>query len=621
MLKLRLFILIVLVSSGFFAQSQLRIEPPFWYAGFESETLQLLVHYETIGEVTSVEVDAKHVKLIKLHKAESPNYLFIDLRVPNSASAEDFKIHFNWEDGQTRSSTYQLKAKQQVSEKVQGFDSSDAIYLITPDRFANADLSNDSFDNLREIGVDRSDDYARHGGDIKGITNHLDYIEQLGFTSIWPTPMLENNMFEASYHGYAITDYYKVDPRFGTLEDYETLARELQKRGMKLIMDMVVNHCGREHWWMKDLPFSNWVNYQESFERGDEVQVSNHRRTTNQDAYASKYDADLMTQGWFVQTMPDLNQRNPFLATYLIQNSIWWIETLQLNGIRQDTYPYPDKKFMAQWAKAIMTEYPNFNIVGEEWSYNPLLVGYWQDDQDNSDGYKSYLKSTMDFPMQKAIVEGLKEEETWGTGLIKIYESLANDFHYPNPQSILIFPDNHDKSRIYTQLDENLRSTKMAVGLMLSLPRIPQIYYGTEILMDDTEKPGDHGLIRTDFPGGWPDDSVSVFEEKGLTTKQLEMKSFLSQILNFRKHSKALTQGSTIHFAPFNGVYVLFRQYHNETVMIVLNKNNSPTTINLNRFKELQLNAKRFKNVMTLQDFKWGKELKILPGISIFESL
>lgn len=618
----KLYLIICLIGFGIGLNAQeLRVEPPFWYAGFKSDSLQLLVHYPNISQVKSIQLDSDHVKINQIHKADSPNYVFVDLNIPIGISAEKFKIDFIFSDNNSVAYTYELKPKQKPSEHFEGFDSSDAIYLITPDRFANGDLSNDQLPYLKEKKINRNDDYARHGGDIKGIIDHIDYIKNLGFTAVWPTPLLENDMPNASYHGYAITDYYKVDPRFGSLEDYKKLSSNLSKNNMKLIMDMVANHCGVEHWWMSDLPFKNWVNYQSTFEAGQSIPQSNHMRTTNQDTYASNYDSDLMREGWFVQTMPDLNQRNPFLATYIIQNSLWWIETLQLGGIRQDTYPYPDKAFMSKWAGAIMTEYPNFNIVGEEWSYNPLLVGYWQAGKQTKDGYQSNLKSTMDFPMQQAIVDALKDAEGWGSGLSKIYETLANDFHYDDPNSILVFPDNHDKSRIYTQLNENLKHTKMAVGLMLCLPRIPQLYYGTEILMNDTANPGDHGLIRTDFPGGWPDDEVSVFNNNGLTVAQQEMKTFTTKVLNYRKNSKAIHKGKTIHFAPFDGVYALFRIYNDEMVMILINKNESKKTIDLSRFKELNLAGKQFNSIHSKAQFEWDKAVKLNSGITIYTTL
>lgn len=609
--------LIFLITTGNLQAQELRVEPPNWWVGFENQELQLLVFYPNISKA-KVEIDYPNLSIDQIHKADSENYLFIDLSLNENTPPGEFDLKFTFPNGEVVSYAYSLLKREKKASEIRGFDSSDAIYLITPDRFANANPENDIVEDLLEKTIDRSNDYARHGGDIEGITQHLDYIEDLGFTAVWPSPLLENNMKSASYHGYAITDFYKVDPRFGTLSEYKNLAKQLQQKDMKLIMDMVANHCGSEHWWMKDLPFSDWVNYQEQFEAGEKMPTSNHRRTTNQDRYASEYDAVEMQKGWFVQTMPDLNQQNQFMATYLIQNSIWWVETLHLGGIRQDTYPYPDKHFMADWAKAIMTEYPNFSIVGEEWSYNPLLVGYWQDGNHNYDGYRSYLTSTMDFPMQQNIVDALNQEESWDNGLVKIYEGLANDFAYHSPKDIMIFADNHDKSRIFTQLNEDLAKTKMAMGLLLTLPRIPQIYYGTEILMDDTARPGDHGLIRTDFPGGWKGDEVNVFKNQGLTETQMDFQIFLKTMLNYRKHSKAIHEGKTIHFAPFDGVYVLFRQHDNETVMLVLNKNEASTTMALSRFAELELNGKEFTNLDSDKSFIWKNELQLNHGIHIF---
>jgi glycosidase len=417
-------------------------------------------------------------------------------------------------------------------------------------------------------------------------------------------------MKNASYHGYAMTDFYQVDPRFGTLTDYKNLAQKLKQKGMKLIMDQVANHCGSEHWWMKDLPFSDWVNYQELYEKEKKYVTSNHRRTSNQDLYASEKDKKEMADGWFVSSMPDLNQRNPFLAKYIIQNSIWWIETLQLGGIRQDTYPYPDKVFMSNWAGAIMTEYPNFSIVGEEWSTNPLLIGYWQNGASNHDGYVSNLRSSMDFAMQTIIPQAIKEPESWDKGFAKLYDGLANDFHYASPKDLMIFPDNHDMDRIFTQMEENVVNTKMALATYLVLPRIPQVYYGTEILMQNTAKPGDHGLIRTDFPGGWKGDKVNAFTGDGLSADKKDMQNYLTKILNYRKSSKAIHDGKTMHFAPNNGVYTLFRMLNDEIVVLILNKYES-TKVDLSIYEELNLKGKKFKNILTGEEFIWDKELNL----------
>lgn len=600
-----------------------RIEPPNWWIDFKNDHLQLLVHHKNIGDYKPT-INHQGVDIKNVSKAEkSNNYLFIDLIISESAQAGQFNIKFKNSQGDELVDIYELKSRVKPAEDYIGFNSSDAIYLITPDRFANANTNNDTplsmegQSALLEKTIDRGNDYARHGGDIEGITSQLDYIHDLGFTAIWPQPLLTNDMKKGSYHGYAITDLYQIDPRFGTLEDYQELSKKAKEKGMKLIMDQVANHCGLNHWWMKDLPFNDWVNLQENYEKNidnwnNDVTInSNHRRTSNQDIYASQFDKDGNSQGWFVATMPDLNQRNPFMANYIIQNSMWWIETAQLDGIRQDTYPYPDKDFMSNWAGAIMTEYPNFNIVGEEWSHNPLLIGYWQDGANNKDGYDSNLKSTMDFAMQANVVEALNEEESWDKGLVKIYEGLANDFHYANPKSIMVFEGNHDMSRIFTQLKGDIKNTKMAVSTYAMMPRILQLYYGTEILMNDFDNPGDHGLIRTDYPGGWEDDSKNAFTGVGLSSEEKDMQNFVSKLLNYRKESKAIHDGKTVHFAPFEGTYFLFRTLGDETVVLILNKNDKPITIDLIRYAEIGLNGKSLKNIITGENLQWDDSIEL----------
>jgi glycosidase len=611
------FLIVLFLSFSIQAQKIERIEPPFWWAGMTHNQIEVMVYGKNISDYKP-SINNETVALTEVKRTENKNYLFLNLDL-SKANSGKFKIDFSKKGKRNNFSyEYELKERREDSKFRKGFDSSDVIYLITPDRFANADTSNDIVAGLNEQGIDRKDDYARHGGDIKGITNYLNYVDDMGFTAIWSTPLLTNDMKESSYHGYAITDLYQPDPRFGTMDEYIEFATKANEKGIKIIMDMVANHIGVEHWWMKDLPTNDWVNYQKEFLEGNTV-ITNHRRTSNQDSYASKKDKALMAEGWFVSSMPDLNQRNPLLAKYLIQNSIWWVENLNLGGIRQDTYPYPDKEFMSVWAGEIMKEYPNFSIVGEEWSTNPLLVGYWQKDAKNKDGYKSNMRSSMDFPMQKNIVDALNEDETWGTGFVKMYEGLANDFHYSSPTDIMIFPDNHDMSRIYTQLNEDLASSKMAVGYMLAMPRIAQIYYGTEILLSDAAKPGDHGLIRTDFPGGWANDKVNAFTGEGLSKDQLDMQQFLKKMLNYRKSSDAIHSGKTIHFAPKDGVYVLFRIKNNEIVTIILNKNNTPFSLDLTKFDEIGLKDKEVKNLISGEVINWDDSLE-LPnkGIYIF---
>ncbi len=569
-----------------------RVEPPNWWVGMQNKTVQLLVQAPKIGQLTPV-IDYPGVRIEKSHRADSENYLFIDLSIAADARPGTLTITFRRGNTTVYDYKYPLLARQQKPEDFRGFNAADVICLITPDRFANGDPGNDVVQTMEEKKVDRKSGFGRHGGDIQGMIDHLDYLADMGFTAIWPSPLLENNMPDWSYHGYAITDYYRVDPRFGTLDTYKTLAEKARSKGMKLIFDGVVNHCGSNHWWMKDLPFKDWLNFPDS------IQVTNHRRTVNQDLYAAEIDRKLMTNGWFVPTMPDLNQRNPFFATYLIQNSIWWIETLRLGGIRQDTYPYPDKDFLSKWSCQIMEEYPNFSLVGEEWSLNPLITSYWQQGKINHDGYVSCLKSPMDFPMQRTLVQALTEPESWDKGLVKLYEGLANDFVYANPNDLMIFGDNHDMDRLFTQLGKNVPLTKMALTWLLTMRGIPQLYYGTEVLLDNTGYPGDHGIIRSDFPGGWAGDAINGFTGKGLSEEQKDVQVFLKKLLNWRKSCQAVQEGKTIHFGPLDGVYVYFRYTDSQKIMVILNKNNQPTTLKTDRFAEMLNGHVRGIDVMT----------------------
>lgn len=474
-----------------------------------------------------------------------------------------------------------------------------------PDRFANGDPENDEPEGLLE-GLNRSDPYGRHGGDIKGVVDHLDYLRDMGFTAIWLNPVLKNDQEQGSYHGYATTDYYRVDPRLGSNEDYRNLGKMASEKRIKLVMDMIFNHCGSGHWWMKDMPMQDWINLYPDYA------LSNHRRTTNQDPYASESDKKLMTEGWFVPTMPDLNLDNKFLANYLIQNSIWWIEYVGLAGIRMDTYPYPDKCAMAEWNKRILEEYPDFNITGEEWTINPALVSYWQKGQSNHDGYDGYITSMMDFPLQNALFRALTEEEAWDSGLITLYEMLANDFLYPDPENLVVFPDNHDMPRFYMQLDMDAELYKMGIAYILTTRGIPQIYYGSEILMTHAEG-NDHGYIRKDFPGGWTDDTINGFTGKGLTAKEKEMQYFFKRLLNWRKENTAIHTGKLTHFAPENGVYVYFRHNVEKTVMIIMNKNTNDTLLEMNRFGEIIKSKRSGVDVLSGKKFDFQSAIKLPP--------
>jgi glycosidase len=579
MKKILISVFIVLITLNVFSATidLERVEPMFWWAGMKSPDLQLMVYGENIS-TAEVSLEYPGVTLYSVSKVENPNYLFVDLKLDKNVKPGSFDIQFK-KDGKTvESYSYELKARETGSAERMGFNASDVIYLITPDRFVNGNPENDQVEGMKEK-PNRNDRDGRHGGDIRGIINSLDYLQNLGFTAVWLNPVLENNMTQVSYHGYSTTDFYRVDPRYGYNEEYLELNEELDKRGMKLIMDMIFNHCGSEHWWMDDLPMDDWINNYPKYT------ITSHRRTVNQDPHASEADRSAMVDGWFVPTMPDLNQENPFMATYLIQNSIWWIEYAGLEGIRQDTWPYPDKDMMADWTQRVLEEYPHFNIVGEEWTVNPAIVSYWQKGKKNTDGYECYLPSLMDFPLQDAVSRGLRDEEGWGSGLVTMYEMLANDFLYADPWNLVIFPDNHDMSRMYVQLGEDEDLLKMAMAYFLTMRGIPQFYYGTEVLMSH---PGDaHGDIRAEFPGGWADHKVNAITGEGLTSAQKEMQQYLSTIQNWRKNKDVIHHGKLMHFVPEDGIYTYFRYNEDEAVMVVLNKNNIEKTLSTGRFSEM----------------------------------
>ncbi len=590
---------------GFFSlTAQVRVEPPFWWTGMQNPNLQLLAHAPKIAE-WHPSISYPGLRMERVIRTESPNYLFIDLLMLEGVKPGKFVIEFKKDGKVMHRQTYDLLEREPGAASVQGFTPSDVMYLITPDRFVNGNPANDNVDGMREK-ANRNNIGGRHGGDIEGLINSLDYIANMGFTAIWVNPVLENDMAAYSYHGYSTTDFYKADPRFGSNEDYRRLSRLAKEKGIKMIMDMIVNHCGSEHWWMKDLPAADWLNYQSGFAG------TNHRKSVMQDPYVAAEDLKRFVDGWFVPTMPDLNQRNPLLATYLIQNTIWWIEYAGLNGIRMDTYPYPDKHFMSDWTCAVMREYPNFNIVGEEWTENPALVAYWQGGKQNRDGYSSCLPGLMDFPLQGALRRGLTEKEGWSEGLMRMYEMLANDFLYADPKNFVIFPDNHDISRFFSQVNEDYDLFRMGMAYTYTMRGIPQIYYGTEILMNN---PGteDHGIIRSDFPGGWPGDKVNAFTGEGLSVRQKEAQELLRRLGQWRKQTPVIHHGKLKHYLPQNATYVYFRYDDEQKVMVAFNKNEKPARLALDRFAEMLGGARSGKNVLDGKSYPLDKELEI-PG-------
>jgi glycosidase len=563
-----------------------RVEPPFWWTGFKNPELQLMVHGERISETTP-SISYEGVELVSSTAVENPNYLFINLRLSPDVKPGKFEISFRQNGKSIITSSYELKAREKNSAHRVGFNTSDVMYLIMPDRFANGDPSNDSQAGQLEK-ANRNDPDGRHGGDLKGIQDNLGYIRENGYTAIWVNPVLENNMPRVSYHGYSTTDFYKVDSRLGTNADYQQLGSEAKKIGIKLVMDMIFNHCGSSHWWMKDMPMKDWINGFPNYK------ITNHKKATVQDPYVSEVDSKEFTDGWFVPTMPDLNQRNPYLANYLIQNSIWWIEYAGLDGIRMDTYPYPDKQMMAGWTCKVMEEYPEFNIVGEEWNTNPAAVAFWQKGKNNPNAYSSCLPSLMDFPLQDAIVRSMTEDY----GLNRLYETLALDYLYPKADNLVIFADNHDTERFFTAIGQDIFKYKTAMTFLMTTRGIPQVYYGGEILMTGYKREGD-GLLRKDFPGGWQGDLINGFTGVGLTALQADARQFMKKLVNWRKGKVVIHNGLLKHYYPKDNFYVYFRFNGKETVMVILNMNTEVKTLNTDRFAESIKGSTTAKDVIS----------------------
>lgn len=602
-MKIFRILLVFLIPSLALAQNIERVEPPFWWVNMENTELQIMLYGEGIG-LLKPEVHHEGLTVARAVSVENLNYLFVYLDIGPKTVPGLFEIGLSDQKGSVKCSyTYELLSREEGSKQRRGYNNSDVMYLVTPDRFSNGDSNNDAVEGMLEK-PNRNDKWGRHGGDIRGIQNSLDYLSGMGFTAIWLNPILENNQNKSSYHGYSTTDYYKVDPRFGSNKEYKSLSEEAHKKGIKIIMDMIVNHCGSGHWWMTDLPSDDWVN------NPDAYFMTNHRRTTLRDPYASEYDRIHFTDGWFVPSMPDMNQRNPLVADYLIQNALWWIEYVDLSGIRMDTYPYSDKQFMSDWTCAIMKEYPNFNICGEEWSLNPAVLAYWQKGKENPDGYSSCLPGLLDFPIQNSLVEALTQQESWNTGMTALYEMLSNDFLYSDPFKHVIFPDNHDMSRIYSQLNDDYALFQLAMTYFATMRGTPQFYYGTEVLMSNT---GDnsHGNIRSDFPGGWPGDKINAFTGEGLSQQQKQAQEFVKKLLQWRKSATAIHKGQLKHFAPQDGVYIYFRYNADQKIMVVLNISEKTQKVDLRSLAEMNIAGSRGKDIISGEEFEFEQNILV----------
>jgi neopullulanase len=603
-MKKILFILTLLSVHCLFSSAQplQRIEPPSWWTGMKEPVFQLMVYGKDISGY-DVTIDYPDLNIVSITKTENPNYLFININIGTRCKPGSPVIVFT--RGKNRlTHNYTLLAKPTEAQK--GFDASDVIYLLMPDRFANGDPSNDNIPGMYEQ-ADRNNPGGRHGGDIKGISDHLTYLKDLGVTGIWINPFLENNQKSSSYHGYSITDFYKVDPRYGTNEQFTELIKKAHDSGIKVMMDLIFNHIGSEHWWMKDLPSKDWIHQFSTFTR------TNYRASAIMDPYAAKCDAELMEKGWFDYTMPDLNQSNPLLETYLIQNSLWWIGSTGLDGIRMDTYPYPEKNMMSRWAKRLTDEYPGFFIVGETWFQQEALTAYWSLGKVNNDGYQSNLPSVTDFPLSLATHRAFTEPDNWTDGIARLYLILSQDFLYPNPFTNVIFLDNHDLTRFFTETGHSLPVYKMALSFIMTSRGIPQFYYGTEIVMEGDKNKGD-GYLRTDFPGGWAGDPRNCFTTEGMTPQEKEAFLFTRNLLNWRKNKEVIHTGKLKQFIPENNLYVYFRYNDKETVMVILNNSDSESrTIKKERYLESMDGFNRGYEVLTGTDFNDLSSFNIAP--------
>jgi glycosidase len=593
-----------------------RIEPPHWWVGMHSRQLELMLHAEQIAQ-WSASLKHPHVKLLGTLKSNNPNYLWLQIEV--SPKALPGPVTLVLRKGQElQKVTYVLEARATGSAARQGFSPADVVLNLMPDRFANGNSANDSLPGF-EDKLNRAQSGARHGGDIQGISQHLDHIADMGYTAIWPTPLLENKQASFSYHGYASTDNYLIDARFGSNDSYRDMVQRAKEKGLKVIQDVVPNHVGDQHWWMRDLPAKDWLSNANTYT------PTNHARTTVSDPYASAADREVFTGGWFSQTMPDLNSKNPRVANYLIQNAIWWAEYAGLAGFRVDTYGYSDAAFINEWVRRIRQEYPRFGIVGEEWTDNPAVQSYWARGKIQANGFRSELPSVMDFVLHGQMLKAFAEPESWNTGLKRLYESLANDQLVKAPQDQMLFDGNHDTPRLFSALNHDPDLTRMALTYVLTMKRTPQIYYGTEVLMTSPQTHNDFDAFRDDFPGGWAGDQLNAFTGKGLSDPQKEHQQWLRKLLNWRKKQGVIHHGNLMHFVPENGTYVMVRfiprkpsrSAHktsvSEAVMVMYNKNHVVTPLQLDRFKEIWPANARVKNVITDATLQLGAVFQLPP--------
>jgi glycosidase len=600
----KLFVILFFLLSSQMVQAQKleRIEPMFWWVGMHNPQVQLLVHGENIA-ATEAQLNYPGVTLVKTHKVENPNYLFLDLTISADAKAGKFPIVFTQNGKKKLQYVYELKNREQSASRIQGVTNKDLIYLLMPDRFANGDPKNDVVKGMQETKLNRDSMYYRHGGDIQGVINHLDYIKDLGVTAIWMTPEIENDMPLASYHGYAATDHYKIDARYGTNALFKSYVDQVHAKGMKVVKDIVHNHIGTGHYLFTDMPMKDWVNQWPAYTQ------TSYRDQPVMDIHGSQADKKRMLDGWFVPSMPDLNQRNPFVQNYLTQNHIWWVEYSGIDGLRLDTYPYSDPVYMADWAEKIRAEFPTLGIFGETLVNSVASQAFFTGGNTVNGGFDTKLLGITDAVLKDAMYEALNGKSGWVDGIYRLYSTLAQDFLYQDANRNVIFLDNHDMSRFYSMVNEDIQKYKAGMTLLLTMRGIPQVYYGTEILMKNYSNPD--GLVRSDFPGGWKGDKTNKFKAEGRTAAENDAFNHFRTLANFRKNSEALQTGKLMQYVPQDGIYVYFRYSDTHTVMVIINTEDKEINLDTSRFDERMATATAATNVITGETINQIKTIAI----------
>lgn len=587
--------LIILMWFGHLSTSQAQptqidhVAPPFWWVGMENPNLQIMVHGDNISKF-NVSTKHKGVKVKEVHRLDNPNYLFVDLTIDDRKAEADTLVLLFKKGKELFTHSYELKERiRDDDSRIQGLTSKDVIYLIMPDRFANGDVYNDYISGMKDVGINRDSAIYRHGGDFKGIIKHLDYVQKLGATAVWLNPVLLNDQPSESYHGYAATDHFKVDPRLGGTKGYMSFVRACHDRGLKVVMDVIHNHTGDQHWFIQDQPASNWIHKHEEFTR------THYRAPTIFDPYASETDKRTLKEGWFGDHLPDLNQNNPFLATYLIQSNIWWIEHTGIDGFRMDTYAFSEDAFLEKWGQAIAQEYDDFTVFGETWVYGSPTQAYFHGKNKFKQEFNSSLSGVTDFQLYYATIDALNEQFGWTEGISRLYYALTKDYLYEDPSKNVIFLDNHDLPRFFSMVGEDIKKYKLGMTFLLTTRGIPCIYYGTEVLMRQDPILGS----RADFPGGFPADTSTKFTHKGRTSLENEAYNFTKNLINWRRQNKVIHEGQLMQFIPEEGLYVFFRYTDDDAVMVVMNSNNYEVILNTDKYQERLEGYSKGRDVFT----------------------